>query len=304
MIKIASKDDKQTIYEMWKSNFSFDDGGFTDFFFDCLYDDDDLKHYINTLDETIISSASIYHHAYMIHNQILRVSMILGVNTLEAYRHQGHMQELMKAIIDDLSHQELITMIQAYNPKIYEQFGFKTIYHQNRYVFDKKDFVGFIFGKIKDITDTEDLLKAYGSFVSHFQGYHVRFLKDFSLLLKKLEYEDSKIIGYYEDEIKGYCIYHIYDDHIYVEEMIYEDLKTFISLLDYLFTIRDIVEVYLSKSEEIDKYIKVKTKEIKPYTMARINDIDLFNRLYHSDIKDVTEAFKLSDKALYMREEY
>ena len=62
--------------------------------------------------------------------------------------------------------------------------------------------------------------------------------------------------------------------------------------------------MYLSKSEEIDKYIKVKTKEIKPYTMARINDIDLFNRLYHSDIKDVTEAFKLSDKALYMREEY
>lgn len=295
---------KNEILAMWQENFAFDNG-FTDFFFDELYNIDDVKNYVNIKDNIIVSSASVYHHPFKIHNRNVRVSMILGVNTKKEYQNHGYMKELMEAIIDDLSHQELLTMIQAYDNQLYERFGFRTIYYQNRYELTKDDIDSYIFKDIREAVEIEDLLVAYGRFASHFQGYKLRFKKDFELIIKKIKYENSKLIAYYHNnQIEAYCIYHKYDEYIEIKEIIYKDLKSFVCLLSYLFVYSDRVIVTLSSDENIEKYLKVKSKETLLYTMVRINDINLINQLFNCDIKRVEEVFELSDKPLFMKEGY
>lgn len=304
MITLATLNDKSMIRELWQEAFAFDDGGFTDFFFDQLYETDGMRHYILKDPETV-STASVYSHMYRINNQNLRVSMILGVATKSAKRRKGYMHQLMDAILDDLSHQELITMIQAYHPEIYYEFGFKTIYHQNYYEIKREDQQLKLFGTVTDNFSITDLLTVYGRFVKHFHGFKLRFEKDYALLLTKLKFEDSKVLVYYQDKLpQAYCFYHEYPDKTVVEEIIYLDLKGFISLLSMLFEKTEMIELHLSSDEQIEKYIQVEKQIPQAYTMAKINDIKLFNKLYNSDVKNVEEAFNLIDKPLFMREEY
>ena len=231
--------------------------------------------------------------------------MIMGVMTKEKYRHQGKMSELLKAIIEDLSHQELLTMIQAYDPELYEPFGFEIIYQRKSCTFLKADNPIKAFGTFKTQVSSEELLKAYGKFAKHFDGYAIRQVKDFDLLRKKLAYEGSKVIALYQkDLIKAYAFYHIHEDRITVEEIIYADLQSFKNLLAYLFTLKEKVLIEVAPSEMIERYFKALKVDIRPYTLVRINDVNLFNLLYNVNIKDVKEAFKIMRKPLFMKEEY
>ena len=69
----------------------------------------------------------------MLAGHILETSMILGVATIPSYRKRGCMHELMNDVLDEVEHRELVTLIQAYNPSMYTQFGFEMVYYRRRY---------------------------------------------------------------------------------------------------------------------------------------------------------------------------
>ena len=71
------------------------------------------------------------------------------------------MKEMMKEVLDFLSYQNLVTMIQAYNPSLYIPYGFDIIYHRKSYFITKDNYQITETRGISDTVNTEDMLKEY-----------------------------------------------------------------------------------------------------------------------------------------------
>lgn len=302
MIRFAYPEEKEELKKIWQEAFVMDDGGYTDYFFQECYDAG--KHYVLHNDETIVSIASSFASAYMINDRMLRASMIVGVATKEAYQGQGYMTKLLNEIISQLEHQELLTMIQAYEPNIYKKFGFEVVYKRQKYYFSRETYdVGSSFN-VLDYYEVHDLVKVYARFVKHFSGYKVREVSDFELYFKEIEALGGHLMTVYRaNEIKGYFVYRIVDDVVEIDECIYLDLKTLNQIISYALKIAPRLELTVSEYEDLGRRFKYNAKELEDYTMVRINDYKLWNKLFESEVDNAYDALTLVNKPLYMRED-
>ena len=302
MIRFAYPEEKEELKKIWLEAFVMDDGGYTDYFFQERYDAG--KHYVLHNDETIVSIASSFASAYMINDRMLRASMIVGVATKEAYQGQGYMTKLLNEIISQLEHQELLTMIQAYEPNIYKKFGFEVVYKRQKYYFSRETYdVGSSFN-VLDYYEVHDLVKVYARFVKHFSGYKVREVSDFELYFKEIEALGGHLMTVYRaNEIKGYLVYRIVDDVVEIDECIYLDLKTLNQIISYALKIAPRLELTVSEYEDLGRRFKYNAKELEDYTMVRINDYKLWNKLFECEVDNAYDALTLVNKPLYMRED-
>lgn len=302
MIERVLEEDKNEIRDIWDDIFGFDDGGYNNYYFDNVYDKG--KHYCIRKDNKIANTLSVFYSPYMLNNRMIEVSMIVGVATLKEYRHQGLMKEMMKEVLDFLSYQNLVTMIQAYNPSLYIPYGFDILYHRKSYFITKDNYQITETRGISDTVNTEDMLKAYALFVKHFNGYKVRSVNDFELMIKKCEALGQKIMMVYDKgRIKGYFIYELKEDKMIIDEAVYHDIKTLTKIISWALKHSDELELILSDNEDIEKVYGPLKSEIHDYTMVRINDYELLNKLYGTDVTNTKDGFELINKPLYMHEE-
>lgn len=296
MIRYAKKEDLPILKKLWDEYFGFDGLEFNEFFFKYIYPD--VKQYLLTQEDEIVSIASTIPQTIILNKKLLKTSLICGVLTLEKFQGQGKMRKLMELILDHLSHQELVTLIEAYNPTIYQSFGFELVYTRRKYFVDKR-----FKCSLKQCLEfnPRDLLKVYAGFMKHFNAYKVRSIKDFQLILKQVEYESNIVVVNDEKgEISGYAIYQLKDDIAFIEEIIYLNKKSFESLLALIQTQALKLELNVSNNERFDRIYGFNFIDYG-YGLARINDYELFNRLYKKDIKSAKEAF---GKALWYREDF
>lgn len=294
MFRYALKEDKVFLKKLWDEYFGFDGLKFNEFFFNELFDR--AKHYLLIEDE-IVSVASVFKQNLSLNNKILKTSLICGVITLKKFQRQGKMRQLLNLIIDHLSHQELVTLIEAYHPEVYESFGFEVIYQRRKYYVDK------IFqNSLKIAVDyqVEDLIRLYAQFMKHFNAYKIRDVDDFKLLLKQVSYEAKIIVVKDENSFLGYAIYELNDNIAHINEIIYLNKQALESLIAIIQKEASEVIIYTSCYEKLDKIYHFKYEEYA-YGLARINNLEVFNRLYQSDVKNAKEAFV---KALWYREDF
>lgn len=90
--------------------------------------------------------------------------MILGVATLPSYRKRGCMHELMNDVLDEVEHRELVTLIQAYNPSMYIQFGFEMVYYRRRYTVQRSQIPTCSNEGLTYKIKSEDLLEVYTAY--------------------------------------------------------------------------------------------------------------------------------------------
>lgn len=303
MIRYALTEEKDRLQEIWHDAFAFDDGGFTDFFFTDLYDKG--QHYVLTQEEKIAAIASVFKHDFMIGGRRLKVSMIAGVTTLPPYRNQGLMSSLLKEILDQLSRQDLLTMIQAYDSAIYQKFGFETVYHRRRYYFNYRGFNYSSTDGIKDEIVTTDLLKIYRRFTRLFSGYKIRNTDYFETMLRGIKAQNQMIRIVYDSNgnPKGYFIYERNTKQIIIHECLYLDARTLNKILSYCLAQRENVIIYLSEYERIERLYPGVAYDTSDYTMVRVNDYQLFNKLFKSEITDPLSAMTIDNKPLFMHEE-
>lgn len=302
MIRFAYPEEKNELKKIWLEAFAMDDGGYTDYFFDECYDAG--KHYVLSKEDEIVSIASTFSSAYMINDRMLKTSMIVGVATKEAYQGQGYMTKLLNEIVSQLEHQELLTMIQAYDPNIYKKFGFEVVYKRHKYYFSRDTFeVGSSFN-VLDYYEVHDLVKVYARFAKHFTGYKVREVRDFELYLKEIEALGYHLMTIYRaNEIKGYFVYHLVDDMVEIDECIYLDLKTLNQIISYALKLAPSLELKVSEFEDLGRRFKYDAKVLEDYTMVRINDYKLWNMLFECDVDNAYDALTLVNKPLFMRED-
>lgn len=299
VIRSQSEDAKE-IYQIWKDVFSFDDFGFTDYYFKHHFNP--FTTYIIKEDQKVVSIGSFHKHVYKLNHRFIQASMIVGLATLEEYRHKGYMRAILETMLDHLASQELITFIQAYNPELYKPFGFEMVYYRKRYILTQQHIKSIDLKGVTTAIHYEDMLKVYAKFAKRFHGFMIRDYSYFKQLELQCKATNSQIVCVYEKGLmKGYGILQQFEQHVLIEELIYLDLKTLYKILSLALKVKPKVELVVSKHEQLDRVFNMEG-ELFGYTMARIHDYELFNQLFNSQVSSVQEAFALVDKPLFLRE--
>ena len=131
MLRDAGKQDKAEIYELWKQSYPNQNRNYLNFYFKNIFDKG--RCIALEQDQRIISSLQLNEHILRLRDKQLKISYILGVSTLPDYRRRGHMRRLMESALDEAGHNHLVTLIRGFYPKLYEQFGFETVYERKLY---------------------------------------------------------------------------------------------------------------------------------------------------------------------------
>ncbi len=301
MIVKASAADQAEIYQAYKRIFAFDDGGSIDFYFKQIFQPENC--FLIKKDQQIVSALMAHKHQLNLHHRLIEVSLISGVYTLEAYRRQGYMQRLLKTVLDELSHQELITLIQAYDENLYRHYGFKNAYYKNHYTLYRDEVKLAPAVNIDKNFETLELVKLYELFTSRFTGYYTRSVADFNLYLQELASEQAKLLVYRDNGIAyGYVIFYEYLSHIKISEVIYLSKQALFNLLSSLFQRNNKLLVAVSAAEDWQSIFPKHTKETTCFMQARLNDATLFNRLYETDVSDISAALQVSGLPLFINQ--
>ncbi len=302
MIKRAERVHTSIIEEMWAVCFPQESVLYNDFFFRNYYSP--KRTLIFSEDNRVKASLQRYPHEMMMNGRILQTSMIVGVATFPEHQGQGCMNKLMEKALDQIEHQELITWIQAYNPDLYKKFGFEMVIYHNELTITA-DQVKKISNKgCSYDVDSEAMMKLYASFVRHFNGFYIRDKAYFDTLKKSVEAQHGKVIAYYNDqgELEAYGILLPKKKEVVLEECIYLNTVALMKLVNLALQHRPTVRLHTSDTEGLS--VLFPTAQTRKYgaAMARVNDIELFNRLYGTSISTVKEAFASSGKPLYLNE--
>ena len=301
MITKASTHDKTEIYRIWKSMFAFDDHGSIDFFFANYYDM--CQSYVLKVDQEIVSGVCVFTLPMKLNSKVIDVSYLVGIFTKEQYQRQGYMKKLIDEVLDICAHNTLLTILMAYNPKVYEPFQFEPfIDHQI------VQLTGSMISKVSTMNvtyqiESKQLLGAYNRFMNYFDGHKKRTVSDFDIIKKDMQAQHGKLVGYVENnEVLGYMMYIVHDQQIEILEIVYFDVDTLMRLLYFASNISYAIKVHISTKENWKSIFPKATMEKVSFLYGKINDVSLFNDLYNSSIQSISEIPSLLKKSLYFNE--
>lgn len=304
MIREAKVYDKSDLYQLWKNVYSTVDRNYLNFYFKNVFDNGNCI--LVEKDNKIVSSLQLNHHVVNFLGRKLVCGFLCGVSTLPDYRRRGYMRDLMKEILDEAHHTHLITLISATQPLLYEPFGFCTVYFRKQYCIKKEDLKNISITNVSYNTDIDSLVEVYRKFTSRFDGFYERDALYFQMLQKELLATQRQMITYFDDlgEIKGYLIFGTKDGEINVEEAVYLDSIALLRLLKCAIGKASEIFLNVSPSEKLEKLFPLAIPKKSSYLMARVNNLELFNKLFCCDVVSAKEAFALLQKPLWIHEKY
>lgn len=301
MIRNALESEKSTIYRIWKEMFSFDDQGYTDYYFSELFRAKDTLVYEK--DGKIVSTLQKKGHVMMLHDKPIACYMLVGVTTLPNYQKHGYMKALMDAVLEEVSCQCLVTCLQAYNPEVYKPFGFELLYNRKKYQFHRDDFPKYKTDGISQQVVAKDMVKLYREFCSSFNGYMLRDERYYNRLEKQLEMEHGYLYTYYKDgELQGYMICYLESNRIVIDEIIYTSGEALARLLSYACKQKPFISLIVSEYENMGKLLPNAEVDTFGAMMVKINDEKLFEECFNRSAKPLSEAFNDDKKPLYIHE--
>ena len=304
MIVLAEEKDRQQVREMWKICFPQEDPGYIDYYFKSVWDP--ASCYVVKEDDRIVSSLCRHTHPVTFHGRVLSASMISGVCTLPSYQGKGYMHQLMNVTVDACAHSELMTFIRAKDPALYEPFGFRAGMYRTGWMVQRQDVKRVpSFGCAYDV-QALDMLKVYSAYIRRFSGFYCRDLKDFVRYRNEIAAQGGKIIGYYngQDRIDGYAALTMQGSDLYIDELVYLDSVALAKLLNACLQERPRVHFNVSKAENFTPLFPNAKHHDYIGTMVRINDYELFNKLYQSQASNVKEALAVSRRPLNQNEAF
>jgi predicted acetyltransferase len=300
MVVRASQDDLREIYELHKIVYNDADNSYVDYFYRHIYNN--LNMYLIKKENKLVSMGCRIPHTLMINEQLLTGSIISNLMTAMEYRKQGCMDEIVKTMIDNVEHTELITYVHA--SKFFEKYGFETMFYRREYELDKSNFKYKTDTRVSKVISFSDLSDIYAKFARRFTGYNVRDEKYYKAFNKEVESQNGQIVTVYnkDSEIDGYAVLYEKDNMIIIDEAIYLNLDVLFKVISLALELRDKVILRTTNSERLDLvFTGIKFKDY-PYMMARINNYKLFNHLFDTNVKTVEEALSISKKPLFINE--
>lgn len=279
-IRLCRQEETEEVKKIWQ--YCFDDGPeYVDFYF---------KHKFrpeNTLvvdsGKGVISSLHLNQHRISLRGKEFNTSYVVGVSTLPEARGLGMMGKVMQESFKEMEKRgQEICILMPIDFRLYTRYGYSNCYNMlkvNMDVFALKKFK--LRGEFRRPEKAEDLLEVYSDAMKRFNGYSKRDLSYFEDYIIEMEAEGGYIyVNYREDQPVGYLVYSILDGKMIVRETYSKDLKSYSSILKFIFnhnTQCSKVELYLEEDsvlvELIDNPREAKF-EVSPFMMGRIVDFE------------------------------
>lgn len=278
-IRYAKDEDLNDIKDIWRYCFR-DEEGFFNYYFDNKY-----KPY-NTIivedEKEIISSLQLNQYKISLNNEIYDTSYVVGVSTFPQGRGKGYMKNLMSYTLNELYNKnQLVSILMPIDYRLYRSYGYEHCYDQIEYNLDINDLRNFkINGNFKKLkaSHIKYLIDIYSEFMSNNNGYIKRDELYYQNIFKEVESENGYIYANVDEDgnYKGYIMYFLNDNNMFIRELFYKDMNSLKSILKFVYNHNTQVKKVIINTPLNDKtrYILPNLKnselKIKPFMMGRI----------------------------------
>lgn len=302
IIRKAKAADKDRVEKAWRSIFAHDDNGHSDFYFKFAYDP--FQCFLLTSDnDELISACQVHEKSLVFANKVLKVSFIVGLLTLPQHRRQGYMKKLLTEVLEIQEHKHHFTLIQAYDPSLYLKYGFEPIYERVTYTLEAAQVPVISSTGISYQISADAMLSLYKTFTKHFDGYVRREIEDFKKLQHEVQSQNGKIIGFIQNgKLEAYACVLFENGKVIFDEVVYLNANALLKCLNAMTSLNKVIEVKVSPKENLKKILGNAQSQTDVYTFVKINDLKLFNELFKANVHNAQEAFLLSEKPLWIRE--
>ncbi len=303
MIRFAKKEDVKHLKELCISLLSAKEKTFLEYYFDHIFQESNAL--VCELDEKLVSQIHTNEHILHLNGKQLIVSHLIGLTTHYDYRNRGIMRDLLDLVISDCANNHLLTFCEAYNPKLVKKYGFEVFAIRKRYVIYAKEL-----RKMSDIgifthVSAQEMCKVYKRFANVFDAYYERDERYYKERLRMERHCGYKVCAYFDQgEIRGYCIYAQKDDAVEVKEIVYLDSVALMKMLSYVIKGYAFVSVEVSEKERLEKIFKLNIPRAYNHLMVRVNNVRLYNQLFHCNIKNTKEFVQEIKKPILLHERY
>lgn len=292
----AKSDDKAKIYSYWLNNSKRKPKAFHDAYFH--YEFDAKDHRFVEVDEEILASCASREKVLSLHGNYLKSDLILGPVFTDL--------EFGKAIFEEELKRSSQTNLMSFvypNPNFdFSEYGFETVveHYQYNIAVDSIPKLG-VSGIVLD-PECEELLKVYNSFTDFFTGYFIRDRDEFEKLVKMYKSLGGGVVAYSENnQLLGYAFYVRHQSFIEITEILYDTSGTLLRLLSFLSKGVSRIMMMASESERIQRLLPDAKRSKHPFLLARINDRELFERLFHIKIISAYSGLHAFGKPVFNR---
>jgi hypothetical protein len=102
--------------------------------------------------------------------------------------------------------------------------------------------------------------------------------------------------------VKGYCMFSIGNKQIDIDEMLYVDAISLLKMVNVLLNGKDKIILHVSAGEDLSRILQGSSATLEEYMSVRINDFDLFNKLFETRAATVSQAMTLGGKPLWIHD--
>lgn len=295
-LRQAKNADKAKLYRYWLKNDKRKSKAFHDAYFHYEFKASD--HRFIEIDEQILSSCASRSKVLSLHGNHLQSNLILG----PIYTDLDFAKTIFEEELKRSSQNNLISFVYPSPNFDYSDYGFETVVEHYQYNIPISSLPNLGVSGIVLDPSSEDLMKVYSSFTDFFTGYFVRTVEEFKNLSTMYKSLGGGAIAYVENqEILGYAFYVRHQTFVEVTEVCYNNSGTLLRLLGFLSKGMSRIMMMASESERIQKILPDVKRTKHPFLLARINDRELFERLYHIKIISAYSGFHAFGKPVFNR---
>ncbi len=303
MIRFALKEEKAIIKAMWEAIFPEDGQGYIDYYFDSIYHESNCL--VSEDDGQIVSSLQINPKQLSIGPHVMSASYIVGICTVEEYRHQGYMQELLEVTFDFLRQRDQLVLLQTNRPEMYFQYGFEEAYFKAHYLIRSahlESIESYLKVDVLTVEHINSMVRVYADYTHKKDGFALRDDRYYHKLFEHLEVEEATCLGCFRGaDFLGYLYYKRVGHIVYVPEVIYKNELALLTMLRVMATKGRMVQVSLDPSNDLDQLVKCEKKMVKPYAMVKLLDPLKLSQLVKRPIKRFED---LLEREAFMNEEF
>lgn len=253
-----------------------------------------LNYYFNPENVILGSHGSIFQinkKVLNLHDKKIRVSYINPIIEMNEV-------DLSK-VIRDLEQRDIITLIRSDKNEFLESLGFEAVVEHKICNIPAQLLPDFDVQGIVLSPPTSTIKEVYDKYSNHFTGYFDRSMSDMERIVRDTQFAKGKVVGFLKsDQMVGYIRSIHHGSYVEVLECCYDTSGTLIRLLSFISKGVNRIIYHTSASEKIHKILPGIKVENKVIMLARINDKELFERLFHIKIISSYSAFNAFSKPI------
>ena len=153
--------------------------------------------------------------------------------------------------------------------------------------------------------DPKDLLETYLYYSQYFTGYFTRDEAYYLEMMDCVKAENGEFIGVYSDQdLRAYTRLVRHEQKVIVDEVVYKDTQSLVKLLSFILTQDPKIEVRMTVVDNLTKIIDKAYPNREKSLMVKLNDHNLFERLFHVKVRSASSAMKVFNRPLFNGESY